>query len=158
MFFWSHISHIYRYHNFKNHKIPWHVKVLIYYDMVLPQNFCRAQLVVSVGFCASEEDFVRIIYKHVTLFLSGKSGKVAWGFFGHMQSISIHRTGNSFQSRTFVSLLTSNVMLRKPTNKQALRKIKRLWKFRFWSRGWGWTEVSRDWRLFSFLSVIVTAV
>ncbi len=73
------------------HKIPWHVKVLIYYDcaMVLG-NFFKARLV--VGFCASEEDFGRIIYKHVTLFLSGKPG-VFWAYAEHQYS----------QNREFVS-------------------------------------------------------
>lgn len=50
-------------------------------------------------------------------------------FWGHMQSISIHKTGNLFQSKTFVSLLTSNIMLWKSA--QALRELNAFESFAF---------------------------
>ncbi len=48
-----------------------------------------------------------------------------------MQSISIHKTGNLFQSKTFVSLLTTNIMMRKATNTQTLRELNAFESFAF---------------------------
>lgn len=74
---------------------------------------------------------MRIIYKHVTLFLPGKSLNVAWGFLGICKASVFTKTGNLFQSKTFVSLLTSNIMRWKSTNTQALRELNAFESFAF---------------------------